>query len=299
MVSGSMGRGSRLTAAGRGLSQAALAGLVGRSESWLSQVERGVRSVDRLSILVDMAKVLHVEVDALTGRPWQYAPERWKHAGSEPTPERPAATVDQVLNLAEHVPARFRALILLAAFTGLRYGELAALRRRYFDPKCTAVTVVATVIEPKDGALRFGPPKSTAGRRTVTIPAAIRQEIKKHLDTFVAADPDALVFTSSRGAVLRRSNFQRATRWTTTVKAAGLPGFHLHDLRHTGYSLAAASGDSLRSLMTRMGHDSMRAALIYQHTGQRDDAAIAAALSKQIQRHRARSGHAGKNRKKK
>src|SRR5689334_1887270 len=58
----------------RGLSQAALAGLVGRSESWLSQVERGVRSVDRLSVLLDMAKILHVEVEALTGRPWQYAP---------------------------------------------------------------------------------------------------------------------------------------------------------------------------------------------------------------------------------
>src|SRR3954449_88700 len=58
----------------RGLSQAALAGLVGRSESWLSQVERGIRSVDRLSLLLDMAKVLHVDVEALTGMPWQYAP---------------------------------------------------------------------------------------------------------------------------------------------------------------------------------------------------------------------------------
>ena len=58
----------------RDLSQAALAGLVGRSESWLSQVERGVRSVDRLSVLLDMARVLHVDVEALTGRPWQYAP---------------------------------------------------------------------------------------------------------------------------------------------------------------------------------------------------------------------------------
>jgi hypothetical protein len=40
----------------------------------LSQVERGVRSVDRLSLLLDMSLVLHVEVEALTGRPWQYAP---------------------------------------------------------------------------------------------------------------------------------------------------------------------------------------------------------------------------------
>src|SRR6187549_1274426 len=70
------GLGARIAAyrRRRGLSQAALAGLVGRSESWLSQVERGVRSVDRLTVLLDMAKILHVEVEALTGRPWQYAP---------------------------------------------------------------------------------------------------------------------------------------------------------------------------------------------------------------------------------
>jgi transcriptional regulator with XRE-family HTH domain len=65
----------------RGLSQAALAGLIGRSESWLSQVERGIRSVDRLSVLLDLARVLHVDVEALTGRPWQYAPNGSAVAG--------------------------------------------------------------------------------------------------------------------------------------------------------------------------------------------------------------------------
>jgi transcriptional regulator with XRE-family HTH domain len=58
----------------RGLSQAALAGLVGRSESWLSQVERGIRSVDRLSVLLDIARIVHVDVESLIGRPWQLAP---------------------------------------------------------------------------------------------------------------------------------------------------------------------------------------------------------------------------------
>lgn len=58
----------------RGLSQAALAALVGRSESWLSQVERGVRSVDRMSVLLDLSRLLHVDVQALTGTPWQLAP---------------------------------------------------------------------------------------------------------------------------------------------------------------------------------------------------------------------------------
>lgn len=58
----------------RGISQSALAGLIGRSESWLSQVERGVRSVDKMSVLLDLSRVLHVEVQALTGTPWQLAP---------------------------------------------------------------------------------------------------------------------------------------------------------------------------------------------------------------------------------
>jgi transcriptional regulator with XRE-family HTH domain len=76
MAEAAAGIGERIAAyrLRRGPSQAALAGLVGRSESWLSQVERGIRSVDRLSVLLDMARVLHVDVEALIGRPWQYAP---------------------------------------------------------------------------------------------------------------------------------------------------------------------------------------------------------------------------------
>lgn len=74
MATGSMGERIAAYRRRRGLSQAALAGLVGRSESWLSQVERGVRSVDRLSVLLDMSRVLHVDVDSLVGRPWDLAP---------------------------------------------------------------------------------------------------------------------------------------------------------------------------------------------------------------------------------
>lgn len=58
----------------RGLSQRDLAGLIDRSESWLSQVERGIRSVDRLSVLIDIAKVLHVKVETLSGQPFSLAP---------------------------------------------------------------------------------------------------------------------------------------------------------------------------------------------------------------------------------
>ncbi|MEV1070870.1 tyrosine-type recombinase/integrase [Micromonospora parva] len=117
--------------------------------------------------------------------------------------------------------------------------------------------------------------------------------MRKHLADFVAEDQDALVFTGAAGAVLRRSNFQRTCNWRASVATVGLSGFHFHDLRHTGNTLASRTGASLADLMARMGHASTRAALIYQHTAQERDQHIADGLSEQIKksRDRARSGH--------
>lgn len=61
-----------------------------------------------------------------------------------------------------------------------------------------------------------------------------------------------------------------------------MPKLHLHDLRHTGNTLAASSGASLKDLMTRMGHDSPAAALIYQHATREADAAIATAMNDRL-----------------
>lgn len=80
MSNGSIGQRVAIARRRRGLSQTVLANLIGRSESWLSQVERGIRSVDRLPVLMDLAEVLHVEVDALLGRPWKLGP----NGGSTP-----------------------------------------------------------------------------------------------------------------------------------------------------------------------------------------------------------------------
>jgi integrase len=220
-------------------------------------------------------------------------PCRIKGAGIERAPERPIATVAQVFDLAGLVPGRFRVLVLLAAFTSLRYGELAALRRRDLDPRATTLTVRASLVERQDGSVTFGPPKSDAGLRTVTIPTAIRRDVRAHLRDFVPDEPDALVFTGAKGAVLRRSNFQRSCNWTAAVTQVGLPGFHFHDLRHTGNTLASRTGASLADLMARMGHSSTRAAMIYQHTAREQDKEIADALSGRItrERDRARNGH--------
>jgi integrase len=222
-------------------------------------------------------------------------PCRIRGAGQERAAERPVATVDQVFDIAERMPDRFRVLVLLAAFTSLRYGELVALRRYDVNIKSGTLTTRATLVERSDGSLVFGPPKTEAGKRTVTVPVAIRPDLCKHLRSYVGDRVDALVFVGPTGAALRRSNFQKASRWTQAVASAGLPGFHFHDLRHTGNNLAAATGASLAELMHRMGHASTRAAAIYQHATERRDEAIAAGLSAQIQheRGRARNGHGG------
>jgi integrase len=99
----------------------------------------------------------------------------------------------------------------------------------------------------------------------------------------VKADQDALVFMGGKDKPLRTSNFRRAVQWAQALKAAGMPkGFTFHDLRHTGNNLAASSGASTRELMHRMGHSSMRAALIYQHATSERDREIASGMDKRI-----------------
>ncbi len=212
------------------------------------------------------------------------------------TPERPTATLAQVYALAEAVPPRFSALVLVATFSGLRWGELAALRRCDVDLEAATVRVPRKVAALRN-RMEFGPPKSEAGMRTVALPDAALDPLRPHLTEFVGDDPDALVFTGAKGKVLRSSNFRRAVNWSASLKTAGISGeFHFHDLRHTGNTLAAASGASTRELMHRMGHSSMRAALVYQHATSERDREIAAAMNRWITRAPGKADRAGNQR---
>jgi integrase len=209
-------------------------------------------------------------------------PCRIKGYDSYHTPERPTATIAQVLGLAAAMPPRFEALLLVAAFSGLRWGELVALRRCDVDVVAGSVRVPRKMAVVR-GGVEVGPPKSEAGVRVVSLPEMAMAALLVHLDQFTEGEPDALVFTGEKGGVLRTANFQRAVKWTATLRQLGFPeGFHFHDLRHTGNTLAAASGASTRELMHRMGHASMRAALIYQHATSERDREIADAMGQRI-----------------
>jgi integrase len=199
-------------------------------------------------------------------------------ADREQPAERPVLEVAQVVSLADAMPARFRAMILLATFASLRFGEVTALERRDIDVAARTVRVRRTFVEVRGKGLVPGPPKSHAGRRTVTVPPTVAEAMRDHLAEYVGNDPTALVFTGPRGGPIWRGNFRKLTAWTKTVAGLGLAGVHFHDLRHTGNTLAARSGVSTRDLMARMGHDSVRAAIIYQHATTEADARIAASL---------------------
>jgi integrase len=201
-------------------------------------------------------------------------PCRIKGADRENSPERPVLTVAQVYALADAVGLRYRALILLAAFTSLRWAELAALTPSDIDLDARNVRVTRQLYYHQAG-YSFGPPKSRAGVRVVDFPDLIVPDMRKHLEWLPPRAP--LVFASSTGTPLSHSNFRNRV-WLPALAAVGLEGVHLHDLRHTGNQLTANEGANLKELMARMGHDSERAALIYQHSTSARQRALADAV---------------------
>ena len=201
-------------------------------------------------------------------------PCRIKGAGTEHSPERPVLTVTQVYALADAVGLRYRALILLAAFTSLRWAELAALRPGDIDLDARTVRVTRQ-LHYHDAGHSFGPPKSRAGVRDVDFPELIVPDLREHLDWLPSSA--VLVFASSTGSPLSHSNFRQRI-WLPALAAVGLEGVHLHDLRHTGNQLTANAGANPRELMARMGHDSERAALVYLHSSRERQRALADAV---------------------
>jgi integrase len=220
-------------------------------------------------------------------------PCRIKGAGLDRSPERSVLTLHQVVALADAIGPRYRALILVAVFGSLRWGELAALRRCDIDLRARTIRVERSLTELPGGGYHYGPPKSEAGKRRVAFPDHITADLKSHLADFVAPEAIALVFTSPTGATLRHSNFRRRV-WLPALAEAGLTELHFHDLRHTGNDLTAATGATLREMMDRMGHSSPRAALIYMHGNDTRQREIADSLSKAARSELRRSGQRAK-----
>jgi len=205
-------------------------------------------------------------------------PCRIRGGGQENAEERPMVPTSLVLELAEAIGPRYRCMILLAGFAGLRTGESLGLRRADVDLLHGEVHVERQAQELAGIGRHVDAPKSEAGRRIIALPAIVVGSLGDHLATFGSAEADSPVFTGPEGGPLRRATFSDA--WIAATKATDAPaGLRPHDLRHHAATLTARMpGVTTKELMARIGHASPRAALIYQHATKERDRAIASFL---------------------
>lgn len=187
------------------------------------------------------------------------------------------ATLEELSTIVDVMPDRFQAMVLLACWGALRFGELVELRRRDIDVKNGVVRVRRAAVRVQ-GGWQVGDPKSDAGQRDVAIPPHIMPVIEHHLAEHVGSDRDAMLFPADHGGHLQPSTLYR--HWYKARAAAGRDDLRWHDLRHTGAVLAAMTGATLAELMSRLGHSTPAAAMRYQHAAQGRDRQIADALSR-------------------
>jgi integrase len=176
------------------------------------------------------------------------------------------------------MPERYQLMVLLAAWCGLRFGELTELRRHDVDLTRGVVKVRRAVVR-VDGEFVVGTPKSDAGTRDVAIPPHLIPTVKSHLASNITGGREGLLFPAAGDPT---KHLAPATLYKVFYKAraeAGRPDLRFHDLRHTGAVLAASTGATLAELMARLGHSTAGAALRYQHAAKNRDKVIAEALS--------------------
>lgn len=202
-----------------------------------------------------------------------YAPKRDGHA----------LTVDQVHALAAKMPEERRLAVTLAAYCALRPGEALGLRRRDVDTRKRVLNIRETVSARHDGGQAIGPVKTAGSVRAVHYPNVLHEPILAHLREHAAEGQQGHLFPSPRfpGQPLSFGGYTYTFR--LAVKAAGLEDVRPADLRHTGATLAAATGATTRELMARLGHTSPEIAMRYQHATAERDRAIADRLGESLE----------------
>jgi integrase len=192
-------------------------------------------------------------------------------------------TPAQVQAIADHMPDRWRIGVMLAAWCGLRSGEVRELRRGDLDLKRGLLSITrATARAGK--RIVVGAPKTDAGIRTIPIPSGIVTALEEHLARFVSASGRGLVLSMSGGGPVNdstwRDAFTLAVYWAFTPESERMPS-HLarsrradwpdyvpritfHDLRHVALTNAGLAGATLRELQALAGHTTPAMAMRYQ-----------------------------------
>jgi integrase len=158
-----------------------------------------------------------------------------------------------ISRLAGAIDPRYSHFVLLAAYTGLRVGEIAGLTWGRVDLLRRHLDVVQSLVE-LNGAIVVNPPKTRAGRRRVPIPRVVSEALASSTEPNpVATD---WVVSAPEGGPLRVPLFRRRF-WGPAVEQAGFDGLRIHDLRHTAVALWIAAGASPNEVAARAGHRSV------------------------------------------
>ncbi len=185
-------------------------------------------------------------------------------------------TVDEVADLtAAFKPDRLRALVLVLAWTGVRWGEAIELQRRDVAEGAKAIRVSRAVTHRNKECI-VDVPKSGRGRTVIT-PPHVRADLLHHLDAYVGDDPKAQLFPAVRGCHLNDRVFRDYL--APALKAINREDMRIHDLRHFAGTQAARVGN-LPETMARLGHSTPKASLIYQGIASGRAEEVATALSK-------------------
>jgi integrase len=188
-------------------------------------------------------------------------------------------TAPELVKLVQAMPEALRAGVLLSAWCGLRYGELAELRRRDVEPDGSVLHVRRGVVY-IDGQHIVSAPKSAAGVRDIAVPPHLAPAVLDHLDHHTAKGTGSLLFPGEDGNHLAHWKFRH--QLYKSARVIGCDDLHVHDLRHLGAVLAAQSGATIKELMQRLGHTSPAMSMRYQHVAAGRDAQIAATMSAMV-----------------
>jgi integrase len=179
-------------------------------------------------------------------------------------------SAEEVARLVEATAKRWRPFVLTAAYTGLRWGELAALRLPRLDLDRRYISVEETVIR-VGGSLSFGPPKTRAAIRRISIPAFVGEALAQHLAERPPADE--LVFGR-----MHPSRFRQRVWYPAVEASVGRP-CRVHDLRHSHAAMLIREKAHPKAIQVRLGHASIKTTLdTYGHLYEGIDEALADAL---------------------
>jgi integrase len=160
-------------------------------------------------------------------------------------------TAEEIDRLASEVPDRYRLLVYVLAYGGLRFGEAAALRRARCDLLHSELLVAENLSE-VNGHLHWVEPKTHQQRRVV-VPSFVTEVLGDHLDEFVGPSPDSLLFTAPDGGPLRYGNFLRRI-WHPAIERADVQRGGTHLGRRTAATLLLDAGANVKDVQAQLGH---------------------------------------------